>query len=318
MSVSLGSLLRQKRESLGLSLEDVERKTYIRARFLAAIEGDDLSAMPSEAQARGFIRTYAAYLGMDGEELLERAGTARPKPAEPATRSASSRPPSVRSPARLGASWRRFLRLDVVLSGAVGVLVVGLLAWGALQLIGFLSRSSSQNPPASSMVLSSGTQSSPAQAVPTSTQGSDTGGVVAAIAVSGASAGLTPQATPFGGVFTTVMLRVVARHETYVRVLVDGKETFNGRLFPGDIQTFEGTRTVALYAGDASAVQVEYDGQDQGSLGTFGQVLIRIWTLSGPQTVTPTTTPTRLPTGTPTPTSRVTAVLLATTVSPGG
>jgi cytoskeletal protein RodZ len=318
MSESLGTVLRQKRESLGLSLQDVERKTYIRARFLAAIESDDLSTIPSEAQARGFIRTYAAYLGMDGEELLGRAGGSRPKPTEVLARPTSPRPASIRSPARLGSPWRRFVRLDVLLNGALAVLVVGLLFWGSLQLVGFLSRASAQNPPASSMVLSSGTQFSPAQPEATSTQGSDTGGVVAAVGEPGELAGLTPQATPLGGVFTTVMLRVVAKHESYMRVLVDGKEAFSGRLTSGDIQTFEGNRAVALYVGDASAVQVEYDGQDQGSLGTFGQVLIRIWTLSGAQTATPTMTPTPLPTGSPTPTSHATALPVATTVSPGG
>jgi cytoskeletal protein RodZ len=126
MGESVGTLLRQRRESLRLSLEDVERKTYIRARFLAAIESDDLSAMPSEAQARGFIRTYAAYLGMDGEELLAHAGGTRPRPTEAPSRPLVSRPAPARSSARWGSPWRRFMRLDVLLSGAVGVLVIGI------------------------------------------------------------------------------------------------------------------------------------------------------------------------------------------------
>jgi cytoskeletal protein RodZ len=318
MSESLGTVLRQRRESLRLSLEDVERKTYIRARFLAAIESDDLSAMPSEAQARGFIRTYATYLGMDGEELLAHAGGTRPRPTEAPSRPLASRPVPVRSTVRLGSPWRRFVRLDVLLSGTVGVLVVGILAWGSVQLVGFLSRGSSAISLASSMVLSSGTELSPAQPGSTSTQGADAGGVVAAAVEPGGLAGLTPQATPLGGVFTTVKLRVVARHETYLRVLVDGKEAFNGRLFSGDLQNFEGAQTVALYAGDASALQVEYDGQDQGSLGTFGETLIRIWTLTGAQTPTPTITHTPAPTETLAPTPRGATPLAATTVAPGG
>ncbi|MGA2111429.1 MAG: RodZ domain-containing protein [Anaerolineales bacterium] len=313
MTESLGTVLRQRRESLRVSLEEVERKTYIRARFLAAIENDDLSAMPSEAQARGFIRTYATYLGMDGEELLVRAGGVRPKPPPVFSRPAASRPVPGRSPVRLASPWRRFVRLDVLLSGMAGIVVIGLLAWGSLQLAGYISRGSSQASLASSMVLSSGTELGPAAALATSTKGADVGGGGLA-----GITGLTPEATPLGGVFTTVDLQVVARHETYLRVVVDGKEVFNGRMFSGDIQSFQGNHTVALYAGDGSALQVEYDGQDQGSLGGFGETLIRIWTLSGPQTPTPTISPSQAPTGTLAPTPGVPAPPAVMTISPGG
>ena len=155
MSESLGTVLRQRRESLHLSLEQVEGKTYIRSRFLAAIENDDLSSIPSEAQARGFIRTYAAYLGMDGEDLLVRAGGVRPRSTPVPPGPAASRPVPVRSAPRLGSPWRRFLRLDILLSGTVGIVVVGLLAWGSLQLANYLSRGPSQTILGSSMVLSS-------------------------------------------------------------------------------------------------------------------------------------------------------------------
>lgn len=313
MSDSLGTVLRQRRESLHLSHEEVERKTYIRARFLAAIEHDDLSAIPSEAQARGFIRTYAAFLGMDGEELLARAGGTRPKPASVHPRPTAPRPIPARSPARLGSAWRRLVRLDVLLSGTVAIVVVGLLAWGSLQLAGYLSRGSSPASLGSSMVLSSGTELRPAQSVATSTKA-----VVAAGGGVVGLAGVTPQATPLGGVFTTVNLQMVARHETYLRVLVDGKEAFNGRMFTGDIQSFQGVHAVAVYAGDASALQVEYDGQDQGSLGGFGETFVRIWTLSGAQTPTPTNNPTQVATWTVAPTPGVAAPPAVMTISPGG
>jgi cytoskeleton protein RodZ len=90
MADSLGSLLRQKRESLGLTLEDLEKQTHIRAKHLKAIESDDLSAIPSATQARGFIRSYASALGVDPQVLAARMGGTKPRPPTP--------PPAVPSP----------------------------------------------------------------------------------------------------------------------------------------------------------------------------------------------------------------------------
>jgi cytoskeleton protein RodZ len=83
MAESLGSLLRQKRESLGLTIEEVERHTHIHVKHLKAIEANDLSAIPSVAQARGFIRNYTAFLGITSEEAASWTGGTKPKPASP-------------------------------------------------------------------------------------------------------------------------------------------------------------------------------------------------------------------------------------------
>jgi hypothetical protein len=83
MAESLGSLLRLKRESLGLSLEEVERHTHIRVKHLKAIESDDLSAIPSVPQARGFIHNYSTFLGLKPEDIAALAGGNKPQPAIP-------------------------------------------------------------------------------------------------------------------------------------------------------------------------------------------------------------------------------------------
>ncbi|HHH81557.1 MAG TPA: helix-turn-helix domain-containing protein, partial [Chloroflexi bacterium] len=51
----LGRRLRERRETLGLTLEEVERTTRIRVPRLEALERGDFEAMPSEVQARGFL-----------------------------------------------------------------------------------------------------------------------------------------------------------------------------------------------------------------------------------------------------------------------
>ena len=68
---SLGQMLRTRREQLGIGLDQVERDTFIRARQLMAIEEDRFDALPGEAYARGFVRTYADYLKLDPETCVQ-------------------------------------------------------------------------------------------------------------------------------------------------------------------------------------------------------------------------------------------------------
>ena len=68
----LGQILRQARENKELSIEEVYEKTRINVRYLEALETGDYTALPSATHARGFLRNYARFLGLDPEPLLER------------------------------------------------------------------------------------------------------------------------------------------------------------------------------------------------------------------------------------------------------
>jgi transcriptional regulator with XRE-family HTH domain len=69
MAESIGSTLKQRREARHLSIEQVTGQTRIRTHYLLALENDDLSAIPSMAQARGFLRIYAEFLGLNPAEI---------------------------------------------------------------------------------------------------------------------------------------------------------------------------------------------------------------------------------------------------------
>lgn len=66
--VGIGQRLYEKRVQKKLSLEEVAHATKIKARFLAAIEKGEYSKLPSPAYAQGFVRNYAAYLGLPKTE----------------------------------------------------------------------------------------------------------------------------------------------------------------------------------------------------------------------------------------------------------
>ncbi len=66
----LGSLLTRTREARGLTLEDAERDTRISRRYLQALEAEQFEVIPAPVYARGFLRSYSQYLGLDPQEAL--------------------------------------------------------------------------------------------------------------------------------------------------------------------------------------------------------------------------------------------------------
>ncbi len=73
MSDSVGARLRQARELRHLTVQEVSETTRVRPHYLQALENDDHSAIPSAAQARGFLRIYAAFLELNLSELIPAA-----------------------------------------------------------------------------------------------------------------------------------------------------------------------------------------------------------------------------------------------------
>jgi cytoskeleton protein RodZ len=89
MPETIGPKLRQAREGRDLTIEQVAGTTRIRPHYLQALERDDLSAIPSSAQARGFLRIYAAFLGLDPDQLVAELKPPEPQAAAPSTSPAS-------------------------------------------------------------------------------------------------------------------------------------------------------------------------------------------------------------------------------------
>ena len=77
---TLGRWLRERRGERGLALEQVEEDTRIGHSYLEAIEGDRFEVLPAPVYARGFVRLYARYLGLDPEEAAQRIPPDLPQP----------------------------------------------------------------------------------------------------------------------------------------------------------------------------------------------------------------------------------------------
>jgi cytoskeleton protein RodZ len=79
---SLGVMLREAREQLGLSVADVAGQTKFAPRQINALEADDFKNLPETAFLRGFVRSYAKILNVDAEILLAALPQAKAPTAE--------------------------------------------------------------------------------------------------------------------------------------------------------------------------------------------------------------------------------------------
>lgn len=111
MPTSVGQTLRKARLERGIELSEVERVTKIRPKYLQAIEADRWDLLPGEAYARGFLSTYAQFLGLDERELLAEFRSEHEPPVEEPL-------PETMLPRR-GMTSRSFSLRRILLGGAV-------------------------------------------------------------------------------------------------------------------------------------------------------------------------------------------------------
>lgn len=115
----IGAALKAAREFRGLNLQDLADNTRIRRSYLAAIEEMRLDELPSRPFTIGYIRAYAAALGLDGEAAVERF-----RRDEPLTDNA------LRAP--IGVSESKDPRLTLIV-GAGMLIVAAIILWNVAQ-----------------------------------------------------------------------------------------------------------------------------------------------------------------------------------------
>jgi helix-turn-helix protein/uncharacterized protein DUF4115 len=131
VDTGIGITLRNARNRRKIGLSEVEEATRIRPRYLQAMENEEWDVLPDGPYARSFIRTYASFLGLDGERLAdEYRRDAEGMPAgewEPRAEPVATSPRSARG--RRGLSTRAWTA--IVTAGLVAALVaIGLSTGG--------------------------------------------------------------------------------------------------------------------------------------------------------------------------------------------
>ncbi len=66
----IGPYMRSLREHYTLSQQDVSERLHIRGRYVYAIEAGEFDALPGQVYAKGYVHTYAEFLGLDAEQVV--------------------------------------------------------------------------------------------------------------------------------------------------------------------------------------------------------------------------------------------------------
>lgn len=250
----LGESLRRAREARGLSLAQAERLTKIRAVHLAALEEERFATLPPRPYARGFVRSYAAALGLDPGALLD-AFDAHLPPVAPMPLSEAAE-----IPLEPPAPPSRLRRLVTV---ALWILVPLVIALAVVLYVNVRDFVRTGLPAASSPPPTLAPASPPPSALPEAPP-SPAASPPAAIAPESQLEGIT--------------VALAVTEESWLRVTVDGRRVFQGLMYAGDTGTWTAQREVELRIGNAGGVTLSVNGRDLGVAGHPRQVVTRRFT----------------------------------------
>ncbi|MBC8016668.1 MAG: helix-turn-helix domain-containing protein [Sporomusaceae bacterium] len=240
---TVGESLREEREKKGLSLRDIETAISIRTLYLNAIEEGNYHLIPGEVYLKGFIRNYANYLGLNGQQMVDLYRKAQlpdslgiensvPNKTENVTEKPSghNRKPS---------KWLLISLLAICVAGS---------AWW------LLGSSTTEEPQVNRQVQQSpsiSNQNAPIQsAIP---------------------------AQPVKA--NTVIVTAKYTDQCWTSVTVDGKSIYEGTPQAGDTITWEGKKEVTITAGNAGGIDISLNGQSAGKLGEKGEVVLKTYTI---------------------------------------
>ena len=117
----IGNSLREARLRQGYELPRVEADTKIRAKYLRALEEEHFEVLPGETYVKGFLRTYAEYLGLDGQLYVDEFNSRFTREEEPLA------PQRTRRQTRSRAVESNFV--VVALAGIIAVTILVVVAW---------------------------------------------------------------------------------------------------------------------------------------------------------------------------------------------
>ena len=264
---TVGEILRAEREKKGVTIKDVEGATNIRALYLSAIEDNKFSVAPGEVYLKGFIRNYANYLGVDGQEMvnLYRQQINPPPPPEPQEGLADDSPDQLEPrPTATERNKRRENRAVQSGSPSIGksllVAIVALIVAGA----GWWLYYGSGN---NVLPQQQSTQQLPAQPPPQQVQPP----------VVKPQPPQTQQAAPAQDAKKTkpVTVSVKITAECWAAAIADGREIYEGILRAGDAPVWEAEQTLVITLGNAAAAELTHNGRPVGKLGDSGEVVTR-------------------------------------------
>jgi len=240
----IGEELRLHRESKGISLREVEEATKIRMKYLIALEADDYDALPGKVYVIGFLRTYARYLGMNDEELVNSLKSQSSFEVNEEETKEKAKPASKKSNSSI-------LILIIVIALVIAGISFVFLRDGD-------NNSPSENLPQTE--TPQGEQDTPSNIpdTPETENQNDAN-----------------SESEINGVSVTVMIK---EDKCWIDVNIDGVSDFRGTLNAGENRTFSGQEKISIKYGNAGVAEVIANGESIYPVGKIGEVITKEYT----------------------------------------
>ncbi len=243
LAIGIGETLRTAREEAGRTVDEAARDTRVRADYLRALEDEEFGAFGGDVYAKGFLSTYARYLGLDTAPLLEQYRRYVQKDDYDPARIAAN--PVASAPRDRPPAWIAWAAIAIV------VVVAGV---ALTQLLG------SRNPEPAVQPAPQPVASSP---TPTPSP----------------TAAASPSPSP---TFDGVNLVLLFEDDSWLRVTIDGKDVLETTIRQGESLQFQDDEAVSIRFGNPGGVRVELNGQDVGFAGEPGRPVSVTYTPDGP------------------------------------
>lgn len=238
---TVGELLRDEREKKGLSIKEIENAISIRTIYINAIEEGNYKLVPGEVYLKGFIRNYANYLGLNGQEMVDLYRQSQ-VPIPEVTLDVA--PDKVEAPTRRSETSTKSNKKNNkwLLISLLSLCVAGSAWW-------LLSSPKPATEPQANKQLNPATPSQPLA---------------------------TPAIPPTTPIQTKpVVIKATYTEQCWTSVTADGKDIFEGTPKIGDTITWEAQKNIVITAGNAGGIDIVSNGQSVGKLGAKGDVVVK-------------------------------------------
>jgi hypothetical protein len=126
----IGNSLREARLRQGLEFPEIEQSTKIRGKYLRALEEEQFDVLPAQTYVKGFLRSYADYLGLDGQLYVDEFNSRYVRGELEDEEEQTPYRPRVSSPSRGGALQNKAVLLTVAAIVGLTIFVFAAFRWG--------------------------------------------------------------------------------------------------------------------------------------------------------------------------------------------
>ncbi|QTL98358.1 DUF4115 domain-containing protein [Iocasia frigidifontis] len=275
--MSIGAKLKEAREKQGLSLKDLQEKTKIRSKYLAALENEEYELIPGEAYVKVFIKGYADYLNLDGAQLVNKYNQV--KEMERKEQEKEEEETIIENEKNEKNSSilhnKVFLSLIVVL---LVLLVVGFVVYNVFllndsknEVNNIADKNYNIDITADKKEIESEDELETYVIVDNDYNEVEE---VSSQTVNSFNHRPVQDETVSKNLDSKKkIIKLLVIDRTWLEIVVDNKKIFTGILDKGEVKEYSGNDKLSLTIGNAAGVKVEVDGQDLGPWGRKGEVV---------------------------------------------